>query len=236
MCWHCEDAAITYSTLPVIRERWHAIVDGLRERFDIFDDWGMFSYTNGAFRPGATTWSRSTSASSRRKLDEEMWEAWVDAKREIARVAIEHGGSITACHGSCREGEVDLVPMELGGGFEVMKKLKRALDPNNIMNPGKYLLDQAYEEVRTDARLPALRAEAARGAAGGGRRHQRLEHVFEVDPALMPEHVASRTCPSGTSTGSSHRWEHLAWMHDHFADSCSPAELLEEIEEEERAG
>ena len=66
-------------------------------------------------------------------------------EREIARVAIEHGGSISACHGSCRE-EVDLVPIELGGGFEVMKKVKRALDPQNVMNPGKYLLDQAYEE------------------------------------------------------------------------------------------
>jgi glycolate oxidase len=41
---------------------------------------------------------------------------------------------------------VDLVPLELGGGFEVMKKIKRALDPLNVMNPGKYLLDQAYEE------------------------------------------------------------------------------------------
>jgi glycolate oxidase len=27
-----------------------------------------------------------------------------------------------------------------------MKKIKRTLDPNNVMNPGKYLLDQAYEE------------------------------------------------------------------------------------------
>jgi glycolate oxidase len=72
---------------------------------------------------------------------------WVDAKRRIARVAVAHGGSITACHGSCREGEVDVVPEELGGAFDVMLSLKRTLDPNNVMNPGKYLLDQAYQEV-----------------------------------------------------------------------------------------
>ena len=79
-------------------------------------------------------------------------------------MALAHGGSISACHGSCREGEVDLVPLELGGGFEVMKKIKRALDPNNVMNPGKYLLDQAYEEEARD-RLPAGGPAPARGAA-----------------------------------------------------------------------
>jgi glycolate oxidase len=70
----------------------------------------------------------------------------VQAKRDIAAVAIGSGGSISACHGSCREGEVDLVPDELGRGFGVMLDVKRVLDPNNVMNPGKYLLDRAYEE------------------------------------------------------------------------------------------
>ena len=146
MSWHCEDAAIPFSQLPAVREEWHAIVERLCERYDMFDDWGMFAYTNGAFKPWGDYLTEIDVGIWEMRWDDETWAAWVDAKREIARVSIEHGGSITACHGSCREGEVDLVPLELGGGFEVMKTIKRALDPNNIMNPGKYLLDQAYAE------------------------------------------------------------------------------------------
>src|SRR5262245_43493366 len=39
MSWHCEDASINFSALPAVREEWHAIVDRLRERHDMFDDW-----------------------------------------------------------------------------------------------------------------------------------------------------------------------------------------------------
>ncbi len=46
MSWHCEDASINFSALPAVREEWHAIVDRLREKHDMFDDWGMFAYTN----------------------------------------------------------------------------------------------------------------------------------------------------------------------------------------------
>ncbi len=146
MSWHCEDASIPWPQLPAVREKWHAIARDLRDRFDMFDDWGMFAYTNGAFKPWGDYLAEIDIGIWEMKWDDQSWAAWVDAKRELARISIEHGGSISACHGSCREGEVDLVPDELGGGFEVMKTIKRALDPNNIMNPGKYLLDQAYEE------------------------------------------------------------------------------------------
>jgi glycolate oxidase len=145
MSWHCEDASINWTALPDVRREWHDIVARLAERHPIFDDWGMFAYTNGAFKPWGDYLTEIDVGIWEQELDDASWAGWVEAKRDIAAVALAYGGSISACHGSCREGEVDLVPQEMGGGFEVMKKVKRALDPNNIMNPGKYLLDQAYE-------------------------------------------------------------------------------------------
>jgi hypothetical protein len=63
----------------------------------------------------------------------------------------------------------------------------------------------------------------------------RFEHVFEVDPALMAEHFRQQEIPNWDFHRIvDNRWEHLAWMHDHFADSVlSGEELLEELEAEE---
>ena len=143
MSWHCEDAAINYTNLPAVTKAWHEIVADLRRRTDVFDDWGMFAYTSG--NTGVDYLTEIDVGIWEQQLDDRAWEMWVKAKRDIAAVALAHHGSISACHGSCREGEVDLVPDELGRGFDVMLDLKRTLDPNNIMNPGKYLLDRAYE-------------------------------------------------------------------------------------------
>ena len=62
----------------------------------------------------------------------------------------------------------------------------------------------------------------------------RFEHVYEVDPALMTEHVRQQNIPNWDFNRIvDNRWEHLAWMHDHFADSrISGEELLAEIEAE----
>jgi glycolate oxidase len=145
MSWHCEDASINYSKLPAVMAEWHAIADRIIDRYGIFDDWGMFFYTNGAYKPWGDYLVEIDIGIWEQRLDEESWAGWVQAKHDIAAVALRYGGSITACHGATREGDADLVPVEMGGGFDVMLTIKRALDPNNIMNPGKYELDRAYD-------------------------------------------------------------------------------------------
>ncbi|MBD0282964.1 MAG: FAD-binding oxidoreductase [Thermoleophilaceae bacterium] len=146
MSWHCEDAALNYSALPQVREEWHAIVARYRERYGIFDDWGMFAYTNGAHKPWADYLVEIDVGIWEERLDDENWGGWVNCKREISEVTLRHGGSITACHGATRAGDAELVPDEMGGAWQVVKSIKRALDPNNVMNPGKQSLDEAYEE------------------------------------------------------------------------------------------
>ena len=145
MSWHCEDAALNYSVLPQVREEWHAIVDRYIREYGIFDDWGMFAYTNGAFKPWADYLVEIDVGIWEQRLDEAGWEAWVNCKREISEVSLKYGGSMTACHGATREGDAELVPTEMGSSWEVVKRIKRALDPNNVMNPGKQSMDEAYE-------------------------------------------------------------------------------------------
>ena len=145
MSWHCEDAALNYSVLPKVREEWHAIVDRYIREYGVFDDWGMFAYTNGAYKPWADYLVEIDVGIWEQKLDDRTWEAWVNCKREISEVSLKYGGSMTACHGATREGDAELVPTEMGSSWEVVKRIKRALDPNNVMNPGKQSMDEAYE-------------------------------------------------------------------------------------------
>jgi len=55
---------------------------------------------------------------------------------EVLMLAQNLGGSMEYCHGVGVR-LAHLMKRELGVGFEVMKELKKALDPYNIMNPGK---------------------------------------------------------------------------------------------------
>ncbi len=55
----------------------------------------------------------------------------------------------------------------------------------------------------------------------------RYEHVYEVDPALMSAHVQQQDMPEwDTKRIVASRWEHLAWMHDHWADTVVSGEEI----------
>lgn len=62
----------------------------------------------------------------------------------------------------------------------------------------------------------------------------RLDDVYEVDPALMTDHIEQQDfLVWETNRIVSNRWDHLAWMHDHFADTVIDGEeLLAELESE----
>ena len=58
----------------------------------------------------------------------------------------------------------------------------------------------------------------------------RFEHIFEVDPALMTEHVPQQPFPNwDTQRIAASRTDHLEWMHRHWATVVvSGEELLED--------
>ena len=72
-----------------------------------------------------------------RDSDEEM----TRAKDMIGRLnhrAIAMGGTCTGEHG-VGVGKMDYLTAEHGDAVSVMRSIKKALDPDNIMNPGKIL-------------------------------------------------------------------------------------------------
>jgi glycolate oxidase len=145
MCWFVEDAALNYTEIPAVLKEWNELLPPFVQRYGIFDNWGTLAYTNNAHRPWGDYLVEFNLGIYEAGFNDETWAGWLDLKQEIARVTLNHGGSITACHGSTRFGDAELVPSEMGGGWEVMKKVKAALDPNNVMNPGKQMLDASYE-------------------------------------------------------------------------------------------
>jgi hypothetical protein len=61
---------------------------------------------------------------------------------------------------------------------------------------------------------------------------ERFEHVLEVEPGKMTEHIQQQDLPAwDTMRIVSSRWDHLDWMHDHWADSVLSTGIEPEIDE-----
>jgi glycolate dehydrogenase FAD-linked subunit len=75
-----------------------------------------------------------------KKIEGELEKA-EKAIEEVFKGALELGGTMSGEHG-VGIAKASYIPLELSPeASEYMKTIKRALDPNNILNPGKIFLD-----------------------------------------------------------------------------------------------
>jgi alkyldihydroxyacetonephosphate synthase len=70
------------------------------------------------------------------EVSDEAIENMAEAVDEVLTLAQDVGGTMEYCHGVGVK-LAHLLPREMGVGLEVAKAMKAALDPDNIMNPGK---------------------------------------------------------------------------------------------------
>ena len=70
------------------------------------------------------------------------WERYQGMLREIAELATGLGGSISTCHGVGIEHRDDLELEYDEVALDTMRAIKKVLDPDNIMNPGKKIPDK----------------------------------------------------------------------------------------------
>jgi glycolate oxidase len=74
------------------------------------------------------------------------WERLKPAVEELVNTAMEMKGTLSAEHGTGLT-RAPHIERQLGPAMEVMRKIKKALDPDNILNPGKMGLEKG---IKTD--------------------------------------------------------------------------------------
>lgn len=86
----------------------------------------------------------TTFVTDMRSQDE--WDRFKPAADELAELALEMGGTVTAEHGTGLA-RAPYIERQLGPALEVMRSIKKALDPNNILNPGKMGLEKKKYDI-----------------------------------------------------------------------------------------
>jgi alkyldihydroxyacetonephosphate synthase len=97
-----------------------------------------FSFAGAATKEDGATWERASEATYDR-----AWPAALEA-------AIAAGGTLSHHHGVGRS-KAPRLAAELGAGVETVRALKRAFDPNRILNPGNLLPPPVPEPYVDDA-------------------------------------------------------------------------------------
>jgi len=126
-----EDLGIPPSKIP----------EAIRRAQAVSDKYNLLITTFGHIGDGNV---HTTFVTDMRSKDE--WDRLKPAADELADLAIELGGTITAEHGTGLA-RAPYIRKQLGPALDVMKSVKKALDPNNILNPGKMGLDDEEHDI-----------------------------------------------------------------------------------------
>jgi len=79
-------------------------------------------------------------------MNKEEWTELKEIGKEFIDLALKHKGTLSAEHG-LGIAKASFIQQELGRSHEVMKTIKKSLDPNNILNPGKMGFDGNITDV-----------------------------------------------------------------------------------------
>lgn len=125
-----EDVLTTYIPMERMREYYDALWNEIAPKYGIEPLPGeKYSLDVGRYRMAGGRY--------RLPKGDRAWERYQEALKEIAALAARFGGSVQACHGVGIEHRDNMVLEYSEVALETMRGIKRLLDPDNIMNPGK---------------------------------------------------------------------------------------------------
>ncbi len=79
----------------------------------------------------------------------EQWEKVKSIALEFIDMTLRHKGTVSAEHG-VGVAKSPYIGRQLGEALDVMKAIKKTLDPNNILNPGKMGFDDAIKDIHDE--------------------------------------------------------------------------------------
>ena len=117
------------------------IPEVIKKAQSIADKYDLLLTTFGHIGDGNV---HTTFVTDMRSQDE--WDRLRPAADELADIALEMGGTVTAEHGTGLARN-PYIERQMGPALDVMRSIKKALDPNGILNPGKMGLEKKKYDI-----------------------------------------------------------------------------------------
>jgi alkyldihydroxyacetonephosphate synthase len=150
--WGTMDVVMDYAhTMDVYRAMYAAMKPFEKKygllytpHFSHWYEWGTMIYARFKIPQGPARYEDAV------KVHDEVWNSGLEAAFRAGAVLNDHHGVGVRC--------APFMERQLGGSFEILRRIKAALDPNNIMCPGKLGLGRRLPAAGKPGRRTARRA------------------------------------------------------------------------------